>query len=110
MTCRLCGVGGAMRGIQGVEMRSKESIRGELGDELVILHFQSSPGSNGSITISDDNHNSVLPDTVGTNTCGEARYGLLTTDASVVMALRLTDCTMLEVRVVMLSSPACRCL
>ena len=37
-----------------------------------------------------------LPDTVGTNTCGAAKYGRRTTDASVVNALRLTDCTMIS--------------
>jgi len=34
---------------------------------------------------------------VGTNTCGDAKYGRRTTDASVVRALKLTDWTMVVV-------------
>ena len=41
---------------------------------------------------------SHLPDTVGTNTCGEARYGRLTTDTSVDRAFILTDCTILQLQ------------
>ena len=40
---------------------------------------------------------SHLPDTVGTKTCGAAKYGRLTTDTSVDRAFILTDCTILIV-------------
>jgi len=44
--------------------------------------------------------NAHLPDTVGTNTWGAARYGRRTTEASVVRAFKLIDWTMLDARLV----------
>lgn len=41
---------------------------------------------------------------MGTNTCGAAKYGRLTTDTSVLRALRLTDCTMARVTMLLVSN------